>query len=261
MKSKYFLPLLISSVSVIVSLMMVVSCSTSGEGNRSQSQSQQSSEVIKSNVEGSGQALEISFVKGKSHNHPTFAIWIEDTTGKYIQTLFITRAIGQGVFTYGDKSGNKWKPGEVRRTAALPYWSHKRGVKAEDGLYVPSPKNPVPDAYSGATPRGDFVLQTRSDKPVKGSVKVMLEINQTWDWNEFWTNDLYPSEFNYKTSCQPALVYEATINLDSPGLENELKPIGHSHYSGKDGSLDPDLSTITTALKIMEHATVKVVAK
>ena len=41
----------------------------------------------------------------------------------------------------------------------LPYWSHKRGVIASDGLYMPEPENPVPDAYSGATPVKGFVLK------------------------------------------------------------------------------------------------------
>ena len=39
-----------------------------------------------------------------------------------------------------------------------------------------------------------------------------MEINQNWDWNEYWTNDKYPDDENYKMSCQPALVYEAVID-------------------------------------------------
>jgi len=37
-----------------------------------------------------------------------------------------------------------------------------------------------------------------------------------------------------------------------------MKPIGHSHYSGADGSLDPDLNSLTTALQIARKITVKV---
>ncbi len=60
----------------------------------------------------------------------------------------------------------------------------------------------------------------------------------------------------YKTSSQPALVYAADIDTNTTA-EVEMKPIGHSHYSGKDGSLTTDLSTITTALKIAKHISVK----
>jgi len=38
-----------------------------------------------------------------------------------------------------------------------------------------------------------------------------------------------------------------------------MKPIGHSHYSGKDGSLSPDLGTLTTALEIVRAAIVSVI--
>ncbi|MBK7215115.1 MAG: hypothetical protein IPH88_17860 [Bacteroidales bacterium] len=252
------------SIFAVISLsgiLAVNSCSSQGESKNARRNASETPEVIKSNIAGSGQQLEISFVRGTAHNHPTFAIWLENAGGEYVQTLFVTRAIGQGVFNYGDRSGGKWKPGEVRRPAALPYWSHKRNIKAEDGLYIPSPKNPVADAYSGATPKGSFTLQTRPDQLLKGKLKVMLEINQTWDWNQYWTNSMYTDDFNYKTSCQPALVYEGTIDLDSPGTDVELLPVGHSHYSGKDGSLNTDLSTITTALQILKKVSVKVISQ
>jgi hypothetical protein len=37
-----------------------------------------------------------------------------------------------------------------------------------------------------------------------------------------------------------------------------MSPAGHSHYSGKTGELFTDLSTLTTALKIVKTATVRV---
>ena len=38
----------------------------------------------------------------------------------------------------------------------------------------------------------------------------------------------------------------------------EMVAVGHSHYSGKDGGLYPELGTLTTALKIADKITVKV---
>ncbi|MBK7028978.1 MAG: hypothetical protein IPH45_07125 [Bacteroidales bacterium] len=232
-------------------------CTSSGEGKNSRKSATDVPERITSNIAGTGQKIEIEVFRGKSHNHPTFAIWLEDTDGKYVQTLFVTRAIGQGVFTYGDKSEGTWKPGEVRRPAALPYWSHKRGVKATDGLFTPSPENPVPDAYSGATPKGSFNLQSRSDQSLSGDVILLLEVNQTWDWNEYWTNGLYPDDKDYKTSCQPSLVYSAKLNPSISGEWVELTPVGHGHYAGKDGSLTKDISTLTTAKQIMKSIKVR----
>lgn len=234
------------------------SCKPGAEGKSSKVRKQDSVVLISSNVDGNGKLIEFEMKKGKAHNHPSFVVWLEDSEGKYIQTLFITRAIGQGVFNYGDKSGSAWKPGEVSRPAALPYWTFKRGVRNEDGTLVPTPRNKVPDAYSGATPNGSFRLTSKSDTQLTGNVKVMMEINQPWDWNEYWTNTMFDDDADYKTSCQPAIVYSAVLDMDSPGITVEMIPIGHSHYSGKSGELFPDLSTITTALHIAEKVTVTV---
>lgn len=210
------------------------------------------------NINGTGNALEIAFEKGKSFNHPTFSIWLEDTTGRFIQTLFVTRSFGSGTFTYGDKSEGQWKPGQVRRPAALPYWSHKAGAAKGLANYIPDASNPVPDAYTGATPKGNFVIETRADIATARFVKVVMEINQTWDWNEYWTNNKYPDDNEYKTSCQPALVYAAVVDTRNPGYKVEMKPVGRSHYSGADGKLYSDLNTLTTALHIAEKVTVEV---
>lgn len=250
--------ILLSLLVMVIALSGMPSCKPGGEGKSSKARKQDSTVLLSSNIAGTGKFIEVEMIRGKSHNHPTFAIWIEDTNGKYIQTLFVTQAIGQGIFNYGDKSGGKWKPGEVRRPAALPYWSHKRGINNEFGTYEPSPKNKVPDAYSGATPVGSFKLNSRTDNPLKGKVKLLFEVNQPWDWNEYWNNTLYTDDENYKTSCQPAVVYSAIFDMDAPGTKIEMKPAGHSHYSGKNGELFPDLSTITTALHIAERIIVVV---
>lgn len=235
-----------------------ISCKTGSESKNSKIRKQDSISIVSSNVNGTGKSIQIEMLKGKAHNHPTFAIWIEDTSGKYIQTLFVTRAISQGIFEHGDATGGVWKPGEVSRPAALPYWFHKRNVKGADGSLVPSPQSKVPDAYSGATPAGSFRLTTRTDKPIQGKVNVLLEINQPWDWNTFWNNTLYPDDIDYQSSCQPAVVYSATVDLNKTGETVVMKPIGHSSYSGKNGDLYVDLTTITTALYIAEQINVQV---
>ncbi|MEI8273625.1 MAG: hypothetical protein WCG08_13470 [Paludibacter sp.] len=204
-----------------------------------------------------GTGLTIQFEKGVEHNHPLFAVWLADENGKYIQTLYVSESIGKAVFHRVNRKTGHWKAGEIQRPATLPYWAHQRGEKNEFGTYMPTPKQPVADAYTGATPSASFILHAKTEKPLSGKYKIMLELNQSWDWNEYWTNDKYPNDKEYKTSSQPALVYSADIDTASPNQESVLKLIGHSHYSGADGSLDSDLSTITTALKIAKKITVK----
>ncbi len=219
---------------------------------------QQSTQVIQTNPDGRGMEIVVDFKKGGAHNYPLMAIWLEDMDGNYIHTLYVAQSIATSTFRHGSAGWQHWEPAVVRRPAALPYWGHKRGIKAEDGLYLPTPENPVPDAYTGATPKTDFTLQTRADAQLPGQFKVMLEINQSWDWNHYWTNDKFPDDPDYKSSSQPALVYEAIITRPDDTKEYVMKPLGHSHYSGKDGGLNTDLSTITTALEIAEKIIVRI---
>jgi hypothetical protein len=213
-------------------------------------------EMITTNPDGKGQEIILEFTRGRSHNNPLLAVWLEDMDGNYIQTLYIVQSIGTSVFRHGNLGWGRWEADMVRRPAALPYWGHQRGIKADDGLYLPTPDNPVPDAYTGATPLANFVLKSRADNPLSGKFRVLLELNQAWDWNNYWTNNKFPDDKEYKTSSQPALVYEAVIDMNGNQRTYVMKAIGHSHYSGKDGSLTTDLSTITTALDIAREIVV-----
>ncbi|MDX1284520.1 MAG: hypothetical protein R3182_05895 [Draconibacterium sp.] len=195
--------------------------------------------------------LQINFLKGAEHNHPSIAFWVEDLEGNYLETLFVTQFVAKGKFGYGEIESGKWEneSGEVRRPATLPYWAHKRNIKAEDGLYIPSPKTAVSDALSGATPLGNFILETGS-KLTSGKFRVLMEINQPWDSNKLWTNNKFQGDNDYFASLQPALVYAVTVDLDSEETEYFLNPIGHSHPSGKNGKLFTDISSHTTAKEI-----------
>lgn len=216
--------------------------------------------VIQSNIDRRGTELSLEFHKGPAHNHPSFAIWLEDLEGNFIQTLFTTRYVATGIYDYGELESGKWKPepGEAVRPATLPYWSHQCGQQTGKIPDLPSPQNPLPDAISGATPSADFILHTKSDQILPRRFRVLLEINQPWDANRYWTNGKFPSDYDYLTSLQPALVYAVTVDLDSELTEYYLNPIGHSHYSGKNGLLYTDLSTFTTALQIAEKIVVRV---
>ena len=208
-------------------------------------------------VKNTGTSLTLTFEKGKAHNHPLYAIWLADENGRFIQTLYVSESIGHGIFKRVSRKTGHWIAGEIQRPASLPYWAYQRGIKNEYGTYLPTPKQPEVDAYTGATPQTSFVMHLKTEKPLNGKYKIMLELNQSWDWNEFWTNDRFPEDKEYKTSSQPALVYSTDIDTAKPAAAYEMKPVGHSHYSGQDGSLTADLSSMTTALDIAGKIVVK----
>ena len=241
---------------IILSVILLASCSSVQTSSDKKTQHEVSN--IETNNSGTGPEIEVRFYGGPALYYPLMAVWLEDEAGNYIQTLFVPRAIATGVFKYGSNQTGKWAEAPKRAPQTLPYWSHKRGVVASDGLYMPEPANPVADAYSGATPTTSFVLKTRSDKPLPSRFRVKFEVNQNWDWNEYWTNDRFPGDRNYLFNAQPSLIYEGAVDMS--GLKDRyiLRPVGHSHPTGATGELFSDLSTITTALQIADSVVVRI---
>lgn len=215
--------------------------------------------VIRTSPKNAVHELEIEFQKGKAFNHPSFAVWTEDLEGNYIETLYVTGYVAKGRFGFGEVEPGKWKnePGDARRPATLPYWAHKRNIQAPDGLFIPSSETAVPDALTSATPRSNFRLETATSYGGGKKFRVLLEINQAWDANEFWTNNKFEGDRNYFGSLQPALVYSVTVNPNDPETEYYLNPIGHSHPTGANGVLFTDLTTLTTAKEIAHKIIVR----
>ncbi len=221
--------------------------------------SMEDEQIVRTAPENNAGKLKIQFIAGEEFNHPSFAYWTEDLHGNFIETLYVTDYVAKGRFGHGEIETGKWKnePGEVRRPATLPYWAHKRNIQAPDGLYIPSPETAVPDALTSATPKGNFILETATSNSGNKKFRVLCEINQAWDANEFWTNNKFPEDKDYFVSLQPALVYAVTVDPNQPGKEYYLNPIGHSHPSGKNGELFTDLTTLTTAKKIAHKIVVR----
>ncbi len=241
----------------VIFSIMLAACSATPSATQL-SQRQKFTDVV-TNTSGTGPLIEVKFYGGMALYYPLMAIWLEDEQGGYIQTLFVPKAIATGVFKYGSNATGRWKEAARRAPQTLPYWSHKRDIVASDGLYMPDPENPVPDAYSGATPTTSFTLTARADEPLPPKFRVMFEVNQNWDWNEYWTNDKFPGDNNYLYSAQPAVVYESIV--DQKNLQDKyiMRPVGHSHPSGQTGELFTDLSTLTTALQIADSIVARVV--
>lgn len=214
--------------------------------------------VLNTNTTASGQQLKINFTQGIAHNHPTFAVFITDIDSNYIETLYVTNYLAKGVFAHGKAEKGKWKEAPVSRPATLPVWLHKRNITNALGQLTPDSATAIADAYTGATPNANFTLNAKLSNPNIQKFILFVEVNQTWDWNEYWTNNKYPDNENYKTSSQPALVYTALVNLSETQKQFNLQLIGHSHYSGANGLIYTSLNTITTAKNIFENITLTI---
>lgn len=207
--------------------------------------------------------IELEGKKGSAFNNPMFAAWTEDPLGNYIKTIYASNTIGTSTYTY--KKGVEGKH-IIRRPSGAPVWAHRRNIIAEDGLMIPLNNAPDLDGYTGATPIKDFVIQTKTDIHKPASINVYFEVNQSYDWNDYYAEDRFPNDSIYTISGQsgqPSIIYGATIDLNFPENKRSflLKPIGHGHHSGANGKLYQDLSNITTAFDIVERIMVTVYKK
>jgi len=73
--------------------MMTNACKTTQETN-------ESIVIHDQTANSSNSKMEITLLKGKFFNHPSFVIWIEDMNGNYIKTIFITKSYASGIFGY-----------------------------------------------------------------------------------------------------------------------------------------------------------------
>lgn len=211
--------------------------------------------------------LTIDLLRSTHYWHPQMAVWVEDSLGNYIETLFVSKATAQGLF-FGGRSKENFKEfdtqkdavGDYRRVNALPIWSHKRGVQYEDGLYVPSNKTPLPDAITGATFIDNFKLLTSTDSMVTFALKI--EINVAFDDNEFYSAYDFPEDEIYHNGTgqlgQPSIIFETSIDMNDGKAYYLMDLVGHGHHSGQSGKIYEDLSKLTTAKEIVERIVVGV---
>lgn len=188
-----------------------------------------------------------AFVK----NPPQFSLWAEDESGGYVKTLYATKKIAKEAWVFN--GGN-------RRKEALPYWSRKRGVAYPDGLYLPTKERPLTDGLTGSTPKAAFSL---SFDPPEGLNRfyVYLELNHSTDFNAAYPIEAAPGTSAYsggkEGSGQPALVYRVLIDMSADPAGATCELVGHSSPDGSDGSVDPDVAGIDSALKILGGFTVR----
>lgn len=186
---------------------------------------------------------------------PQMAIWLEDTKGNYLETLYVTKKASDSSYIQSLFGGE-----EVRRPEALPHWAHARGVRSEDGLFVPSGAQPLADALTGATPTASFDLRSVATS-ARDSVVVKLELNRSFDYNEVYHRGAFPNDSIYSgtgNTAQPSLIYAAQVDFSHDEPYYFMRLVGRGHHSGKNGELYTDLEGITTAKQMVARAIVEV---
>lgn len=192
------------------------------------------------------------FLGIKKQNPPQIAIWIEDMEGNYLSTLYVSY-----------KGGTQSWSGNEKRKEALPYWNHIRlpfqtGQVIPDGYTGATSQKPIPDAVTGATPNGSFDLKMKPNKGLNQFI-IKAEFNHSTDYNEYYPKSAVFGDENYSAeSGQPAVIYEAVIDLPTGQKEYNMQMIGHSSPDGSDGNLHTDMSKLTSAKNIVKEITIKI---
>ena len=138
-----------------------------------------------------------------SKRAPQIAVWVEDSDGTYIDTLFVTKKA----------SGNKWigspKDG---RPESLPDWYRAKGQNPAEKIS----KDEV-DATTSATPKKGFVI-SKDLELEKGKTYVFkCQANQSFDYNDYYTKK------NSGVDGQPAVLYSGSIIPNGKEIEIKLE--------------------------------------
>ncbi|MFC1863276.1 hypothetical protein ACFL1Z_04910 [Thermodesulfobacteriota bacterium] len=172
------------------------------------------------------------------------AIWLVDSQGNFIDTVYVTRKVAKKGL--GNRGGSLDAKMGGARLSVLPVWAHKRGVDYGEGNFYPTKDKPLPDTITSATPKAvEFVWTWSPEKDLKqGRYYYYIEINKSFDENEYHDYSWYRG--------QPSIVWKGDINLGTQTSRSEAKIIGHGHVSGADGDINTDLTTLTTSLDLIE---------
>lgn len=205
-------------------------------------------EVIEtlSGTETDGKAISISIEDGNAWSSyyegikqlPQIAIWLEDDSGKFIETLYVTAFFGQ------QKIGNFNIPNIVFGRGTLPLWIGRQYTGT--GSY-PTRNKPIPDSITKATPKARFTLNTRVPSNIK-SGQIYIEVDLRGDSNSSYPDAVYG---------QPSIVYRADVDFSKTGRTFEFERVG-STLKDDEGHYLKGLEGITTAKNIIRNATVLV---
>jgi len=263
-----------------------------GQSLRAADKSDQDEELkyVKRNVaaeEAKGQTLTVELTKGPYFMWPQYAIWLETMEGEFVQPLYVTSKLANNEFTnkvskkdpdqvftshmfIGENAvgwdvltgGNEPETKDDRmRPESLPVFLHKLGMKALNGYFVPTDDSLTVDGYSGATMTDNFIYSIQLPEKLAGQYRVRLELNHSFDYNEYYSSDRFPDDPVYSGngfSAQPSVIYGVDVDFDdNTGQLSVMKLLGRGHHSGQDGVLYQDTENLTTALELVDRVIVR----
>ena len=208
--------------------------------------------VVEAGLAGDTCSGTIGFIFRPANNVTQFAVWVEDDTGAYVASVFLTSFIGR------KGGGNRTADANIdasngNRLNAMPVWAFSRGVVDTTygirNYYPPASTRPAYpadlNAVTSATPGSSVQKKTwRVSGLPCGAYRCRIEANQSFDFNAYHNYSFYRG--------QPSVVWTAVVRVsDSADSGAVLDYEGYGSPDGSDGGLRPPDSTITTAAKLL----------
>ena len=162
-------------------------------------------------------SVRLDFVRGNSWPYPQiFVIWAENVADGFMQTLYVCQKLVTG--------------GGLTNTA-LPYWNMDRRQYADPAEI---------DAVSGPSLQGDFSVEAAL-KVDQRQFTVYFEFDHSFDPNH-WFGD------------QPAMLFRADADLDSPESEFPLTFVGWTPNQGTENVIpDPPAGVPQSETRYITH--------
>lgn len=150
---------------------------------------------------------------------PQIAVWVEDSDGTYVDTLFVTKKASENKWIFSPKEG---------RPESLPDWYKAKGQNPAEKI-----SSEKIDATTSATPKNGIVTSKEVNLEKGKTYVFKCQANQSFDYNDFYTKK------NSGVDGQPAVLYIGEMIPD--GTEKEIRL-----------ELSEKKEHITTADKILE---------
>ena len=178
----------------------------------------------------------------KEKREPQFSVWLEDSQGNFVKTLYVTERASHKSWIMGPKEG---------RPESLPVWYHSSKQESRKTKQH-NDKEAQLDAVTSATPKGGVIFNTEIEEK---EYLIRVEFNTSFDYNDFYTKK------NSGVNGQPSVIYSATIPASFNAEMDEIKLTfeGCGSIDGSDGNVHSDVGKLTTATEIVKLIAVKAV--
>ena len=174
----------------------------------------------------------------KGKRTPQFAIWLEDSEGNYLKTLYVTGKASKISWIFAPDEG---------RPESLPVWYYaSKRETTKSGKKSKGTSKSELDAVTSATPKGGIIFT--AEIPEQACI-IKAEFNGSYDYNDFYTKK------NSGVNGQPSVIYGAGIS-ENQKEEVKLSFKGSGSLDGSDGEIHTETEGLTTAKSIVKITTV-----